>query len=421
MFYLSAGSISITPENPIDLVGFQGQERLSRSIHLPIEANALLLEKDGGKCLIISLDLLYVGDQLRDRLLVQISERFRQDQVFLSATHTHFAPGTDRTKPKLGNTKDEYLDFIAARLSQLVERLENDVRSPVQLILCEGSAHPGNVSRRKFIWVIGKKGFPVRKMHMVPDLKAPVDNMIRIVKAVDINGCLKAVLWGYSCHPSAFPNMDTITSEFPGVVRRDLRKIDERLPVLFMQGFSGDVRAKLFSSSRNSNRKMSITKVVVRVLQVKEFGTDSLDAWNEWARQLSKAVIALTQEGDYHMLEGPLKASRLSIPVTALGLDSNARLFIHGVSLGPLILVGVSAEVTNHYLGIARQTFRGKEVFPVGCIDNVIGYLPENKMIREGGYEADGFRYYFDVNGDFQRDIERPIRELMEKVMSEIR
>jgi len=103
-----------------------------------------------------------------------------------------------------------------------------------------------------------------------------------------------------------------------------------------------------------------------------------------------------------------------------LGFDSEDRLEVHAITVGEFVLVGISAELTNVYLRLAQQAFLGMDVFPVGCIDNVIGYLPANSMFSKSGYESDGFCAYFDVKGRYTGDIEASVTELMKTVRAEI-
>jgi hypothetical protein len=39
--------------------------------------------------------------------------------------------------------------------------------------------------------------------------------------------------------------------------------------------------------------------------------------------------------------------------------------------------------------------------WPVGCLDDVYGYLPTDEQVRRGGYEVDGFRAAFGLKGRF--------------------
>jgi hypothetical protein len=50
-----------------------------------------------------------------------------------------------------------------------------------------------------------------------------------------------------------------------------------------------------------------------------------------------------------------------------------------------------------------------------GCLDQTHCYLPTDEMIREGGYEVEGFRPLFNFKGHFRANLQSPIiRKLSE-------
>ena len=67
-----------------------------------------------------------------------------------------------------------------------------------------------------------------------------------------------AVLWSYACHPVGFPARTRVSADFPGVVRRALRDAHgAELPVLFLQGFAGDVRPRETGATTRFTRRLA--------------------------------------------------------------------------------------------------------------------------------------------------------------------
>ena len=71
-----------------------------------------------------------------------------------------------------------------------------------------------------------------------------------------------------------------------------------------------------------------------------------------------------------------------------------------------LIVVGISAEVVTEYGHLVRAAFPGSVIIPVGYIDDVYGYLPTARMLREGGYEASWFLQPFGLEGPLHSHLE---------------
>ena len=105
----AGASIDITPDHSVPLAGVEGRNEGWQSVTSRLEANALLLGEGDDRVLFISADLLYFGAALVDAVRrCAAACGIRSDAVILAASHTHFAPATDRSKPRLGRVDAAY-------------------------------------------------------------------------------------------------------------------------------------------------------------------------------------------------------------------------------------------------------------------------------------------------------------------------
>ena len=74
------------------------------------------------------------------------------------------------------------------------------------------------------------------------------------------------------------------------------------------------------------------------------------------------------------------------------------------IDLGSVIIVALSAEVVAEYTQFFKDKFPNKTVIPVGYINTPFGYLPTQKILREGGYEAIDHFDSFSIIGNFNKD-----------------
>ena len=83
-------SMDITPDRPVYLAG-QMYVRVSRFVHDPITASALVLENGGEQAVFVSMDTVAVPDFLMAEIRCRLAEREGPDpdKVSLCATHTH--------------------------------------------------------------------------------------------------------------------------------------------------------------------------------------------------------------------------------------------------------------------------------------------------------------------------------------------
>lgn len=196
-------------------------------------------------------------------------------------------------------------------------------------------------------------------------------------------------IWNYACHPVCLPLERMVSSEFPGRVRSAVRVGRGDLPVLFLQGFCGDVRP-------NIKPRADIRTWVKTLLVGPRFGDFTLEGWENWAGGI--AQIVLTGEGTgrpVSLTDIALRENCFPVGEIFSGKVDPSNIEFHGVSLGPdLQFLTVSAEPVAEWVQMLKQG-----VVPVGYEGDVFGYLPTDTMIRQGGYEGGQFAALFHGEG----------------------
>ena len=77
------------------------------------------------------------------------------------------------------------------------------------------------------------------------------------------------------------------------------------------------------------------------------------------------------------------------------------RIHFHAIALSKThVILGVSAEVVSLYSLELQQRYPNKIIIPVGCVGTVFGYWPTKKMLKEGGYEVNGFKKAFHLRAN---------------------
>lgn len=395
-FAVTAGSVDITPAVRVPLASYRGLRKPTfDAVADGLEASAIVLRTAGESPVVfVSADLLYVGTHICNLIFEALAGRVPREQILLAATHTHFAPATAESLPALGNVSQEYLDFAAKRIVGLLTRL---LDTPPVAAACryhEGPAHH-SVNRRRSRFGISRV-YPYIGFHVniSPNEDGPRDDLIRALMLTEPGGRVCAICWSYACHPNALPCIDSVSAEYPGRVRQFLRSRFGPVPVLFWQGFSGNI-----NPYRIAQRPATGDHILP------QFVTPTLSEWESWADSLAQAVhLAVSTPGT--PVAGPAACQVRSMDVSELGLRSNRQLVYRQISFGgDLVVCGLSAEVAVEYVGRLRAVLRPGKIIPVGCTDEVFGYLPVDEMIGDGGYEVRGFLRRFGLSGRFRRDV----------------
>ena len=404
--FLSAASVDITPDRPLPLAGYVNRRAPSRGVADPLELNALLLRAPGQSVAILTADLLFVTTELKAQLLDAVGARLGLDEASLlvAASHTHTAPAVDSSKPQLGVCDPDYAALVAGRAADLLGRLASLDPVPCHVDYRTGAADHA-INRRRPGW---------RRVRSAPNPAGPRDETLHLLTFSDPTDRPLAVLWSYACHPVGFPTVTRVSADFPGVVRRALREAHgAELPVLFLQGFAGDVRPREVGATTRFGRRL------VELVLGARFAPLSPAQYAAWAGGLAERVVGVAR-GALRTRRPVAPACKIErIPVSALFAGSSGRgrhMTLQRLSFDPgLHLAAASAEPVTAYGAMVRGVFRGS-VMPVGCIDTVFGYLPTAAMLGERGYEDSGFIRPFGVTGQFRPELERVVLDAWERL-----
>jgi hypothetical protein len=389
---LRSGFVEITPLGPT-VLGANGlpQEKVGR-VDDPLEANILILGPNANPLVVISCDLLYIGNALRDMVEFDLQDLVRPDRLFMGASHTHRATMTDSTKPALGRTEQGEIQAIAVTISRAVRAVHHQEERLVTAEVGYGHHDAGINRRRRRRLSVGRTGLAVNAVLMGPNRRGPDDRLIRRVRFLDSDGTEAAEVWSAALHPTGYPSRDGVSANFPGRVREAIRKdAGPDVAVAFLQGFSGDIRPNTPSTPLGLRR----------LLRGKQFVAFTPMQYNAWADGLVQSVrsvkFAPVQGEGISSVRTPV--NREVFVHSAVGPRSG---WVHGIRLGDLALVGVPSEVVVEYsssLEIQKNENAGlKHVWGIGCIDHVWGYSPTQSMLAEGGYESVGFCTVFGVD-----------------------
>jgi hypothetical protein len=374
-----------------------------------LEANALIIRQGNEKIAIVSIDLLYVGSELRQRLLINMNGELADSELFLCASHTHFAPSVDRTKPMLGKFEAYYLESVVDKVTALLKDLLRRQNQRVNLEYRKDLRFTGSIGRRCLGWGI-RKGILRRTIIIAPNATAEIDKSIRILRIMSVKGVPLALMWNLSCHPTDYPLSTTASPEYPGRVREILRRnANQSIPVIFLQGYAGDINPNIAITHHNRRKKsLSFRNWISTKINTHLFESPSLKDWDQWVNELANSVIAAEKDAIKLNIDS-LKGIRMTTSTEKLGLKTAVDFSMHVIKIGKVLIVGISAEPVNDYVPLIESLFPGYFIIPVGYIDHVYGYLPSTRMLKEHGYEVDGFKPYFNIEGDFSENIDKII------------
>ena len=417
MITCSAGRIDISPEVPC-VMGCGDTDIPTGTVRDRLEANVMVLRDSEQKpVVIVAVAALYVGPGLR----AHMEEALRgagvpASRLFMAASHTHYAPMVDDSKPQLGVVSQANLDRVAGALEELCGHLLNDSCSRVD-VQSGSYLSTAAVNRRLPRLVAGvEKRVRFNAVARAPNLRATHAQPAHVVLLRGSGGDPVAALVQLPCHPTSLPAGSGHSSHFIGRLRTVLReRYGSTLPVVFLQGFSGDLRPPAIARPTTAKGR------VRRVLLGPWFTAFDEEEYEMWLAKVGRELDGLLDRLDavpIRQASVRLDSRRVTDSLTTLVKSDDAARHVsaHRVTIGDVHLVGFSAEPVAAYVPFLDSITAGEACIPVGCIDDVFGYAPTDTMVREGGYEATGFWPHFEIDG-LQPDFERRDKGLLSEAV----
>lgn len=410
VFPAATAVVDLTPTRPVPMGGFSPPERLCRSTEGRLEANILALGEGSDTIVVVSLDALFVGVTVRDRILGACAERFGigAEQVLLLASHTHFAPMLDTSKPLLGRADAEEVGRWAELISAAITSVEESEVATIRA----GCGVTDLAVNRRLRWrlpsLVRLLGRAKGGVYMCDNPEGPHDPRVRTWTWLSKEGHPIAVLWTFACHPVFYPKTQTASAEYIGRVRDALRcSLGAQLPVIFAPGCMGDTWPRSPGPWNLLHRLPSFLIYGPSPLPYDE------EHWEQWVRCVTDKVLAVESSGTARPMAAESGAARME----KLGMDE----IFEGVSPVPELtaksirLPGVGRIVAlscEPVADIAEVFAEDAEDLILGYEGDVFGYLPTDALIVEGGYESCRFMDAFGLRGTFRSQLDSRIERM---------
>jgi hypothetical protein len=403
--------VDITPQIAAPLAGGHYGQTNFDSILSPLEANIIVINDNNKRIIIASLDVLFIGEDLKEDIIARSGGLLKPNELFIWATHNHSAPALDANKPLLGRRNEQYFQYVSERTTGLILKILEE--KPIEGKLCYGSSEKNNltINRRGRGLFFEKKGpilFPHWGSTLSPNDRGYRDGRISTISIVDDRGKIQALIWSFACHPVSSPGKNDVRADYPGEIRRLLRtQIQQEIPVIFFQGLSGDLKPPSYLKyPENSGLRNKIHYRVMNAINGKYFAHFDEPDWSQYIDSLWEGTKAAF--GDLE-LEPILEVKESGIALENIGLSKKKNLKITSIKMGAVRIIAFSAEPVAEWGPIISKVFPNEILITTGCFEDVSCYLPIEGMIREKGYEVEGFQNRFGISGQFKIGMENEI------------
>lgn len=390
---------NITPAEPMWMAGYASRDRPAEGKLHDLWIKVLALEDAQGRCAaVVASDLCGFSKINYDAIAAAAEKRCGLDRsrLKLTCSHTHSGPVIrDVAYDCYPLTADEIARIDAYSISlektivdTIVEALAN--LSPATLSAGEGRADFA-VNRRNNreaeVAAIRQRGEP---------LKGPNDFAVPVLVVASPNGALKAIVFGYACHATTL-SINQWSGDYPGFSQIALEEKHPGAVAMFFQGCGADqnpLPRRTVELCQGYGRQLAdaveavladrLQPISPRLQTAFEFvelpygrqptaeDLKTLAEKNGYQGRWAKRILESLDRGE------PMPASYAEFPVGVWKLG-DGQLWI---SLGGEAVVDYALSLKQEY---------GPSTWVNGYTNDVMSYIPSQRVFEEGGYEAGGF------------------------------
>jgi hypothetical protein len=391
VFRAGTAKIKITPEKYGWMTGYGGRNRPAEGVTAELWARALALEDSAGsRAVLVTADILGFPPDLNREIRRKAKERFglSDEQLMLVASHTHGGPALPQ---RPSTTIFLGLDDAAARpVFEYAEWLTGRILEAVDQAL--GSMAPARVSFDRRRATFGMN----RRLKQPDGSTRLADNPAGLtdpdVPALWVAG--KAVVFTYACHCTTLGgNVYTYHGDYAGVAAEAIERKRPGLVALFATGCAGDINPSprgTFELAAQHGQALADAVVpagqeagrpVSGPLRM-AYGTVDLPLEPPPARELLEKL-----QGDKNVFRKRHAAEMLKL-LDAGTMPRAVPLPLQVWRLGDVTLVAIGGEVCVEYALRLKRELGPADTWVVGYANEVPCYIPSEKVLGEGGYEA---------------------------------
>jgi len=424
-------AVVVTPEKPAWMAGYGNRDHKSEGKIHDLYVKALALEDpQGNKAVILTADLIGINLDFSTRVKKEIEKRYGIPfkAILLNASHTHCGPEvrasgmpfyqTDEAVREINAvtnwTEQRYLEVIGKAISDMKPaELSFSKVMPVPFAVCRRFPTPEGIVYRS-----GPSSYYTGGSR---------DDTVPVLRVAGSDGAIRAILFGYTCHPITLTGY-LFCGDYPGFAQRYIEEMYPGANAMFAQGCTGDlVPNARYQVEYAMGHGRALADAVKKALEsdqtpitgIIRFDYDEvpldlqplpprselekdLKSNNEMARK--KAALFLHKLDNNEPIE-PI----LHFPIQVLRIGNE------------VLMIGLAGEPVVDYAMRFKSEFLTQFTWVLGYCNYQFGYLPTWRVLKEGGYEAEGAMQHMPFTGPFTDTVESKVvtgvKKLVQNVM----
>jgi hypothetical protein len=259
-------------------------------------------------------------------------------------------------------------------------------------------------------------------------LPGPIDHDVPVLKIMNSAGEIKGVLFGYACHNTTLMgNNYLINGDYAGFAQLDIEKKIPTATAFFMLGCAGDQnpepRGTVELAQKHGNSLGDHVVNLVHSSTLKPIKNE-IQSYFSFIPLKFKKVPAADYQKDLQSSDKFIqRRAKLMLEAYNKGWNTDYYQYpVQGIRLGnEFRVIALGGEVVVDYSLRTKKEFPDKNIFVAGYSNEVMCYIPSERVLQEGGYEADSSMIYYGMPGPFEKGIEEKIMEAIHLTIKKIK
>lgn len=381
------GRVKITPEKPMFASGYGGRDKPTEvTVHELYARTAALQDADGNTVVVIGLDLIGVPEKTMASVISREIEKkhgIPRENLMFASSHTHSGPALDDMLSHMMAMSPE--DWQVVRDHQLllnqkvIQAIDEAIADLAPALVSAGSGTCGFASNRRYPRGIG-----------------PYDHSVPVLRVTTPDGSrIRGMVYGYACHNTVL-GMYTWNGDYAGYASSWL---EDRFPgavAVFHAGCGADqnpLPRRTVELAEKYGRMLGYACSLVVREEMQPVAPKARAAF-------SRTDLAFDQIPTEERIRENLKSSsryeRARAGVLLEQLQSQGSLSpthpypVQVWQLGDTITwVALGGEVVVEYALRLKQELDSPQVWVTGYANDVMAYIPSERILAAGGYEGD--------------------------------
>ncbi|MEM7746921.1 MAG: hypothetical protein AAF346_01620 [Pseudomonadota bacterium] len=359
-------------------------------VSTPTEVAALIVEFDpkSQPFVLISCDVIWFPSGMAKSLRQAIAAMAGTSEahVCLAASHTHGTPNPERNFqfPEWSIDLEEH---ISDKVLEVVQKTLEQPRTRATLNWGRGRLQGFAINRRRRALALRPR--LAYRTQSLPNAKGTSDDTVDVMVLADSEDQRPlALVCRYTCHPVA-DSANQRGADYPGYFREAIRsQLQADLPILFVQGFCGDIRPNL------QVRPLSLRDRLIQHVVGPRFRRSRAGDAQSIGQALANIIAQLFNDSQLQ----PLHSDQQSAELHTVNIDlddntqTNNRLELTVWDWSTVKLLFASGEMLSGLL-----PSRTNSCLCIGYANGMVGYVPSEADLKYGGYEIDSSRQNFQL------------------------